>query len=210
MNGLRQTGDVQVRPAGPRALLVEVDGPGAALSLSLWSRTLRLEELGVTDVVPAATTVLYDGVRDADALLAALERWTPTAGLPEAGEVTIAVTYDGEDLDAVAEAWGTDRDGVVERHTGTAFVGAFCGFAPGFTYLTGLPEDLAVPRLDSPRPRVPPGSVGLAGTWCGVYPSASPGGWRLIGRTDAALWDATAPQPALVAPGTRVRFRDAT
>ena len=86
-------------------------------------------------------------------------------------------------------AWGTDVDGVVARHSEVEYVAAFCGFAPGFAYLSGLPPELAVPRLESPRPRVPAGSVGLAGGWCGVYPTASPGGWRLLGRTDAALWD---------------------
>ena len=86
---------------------------------------------------------------------------------------------------------------------------AFCGFSPGFAYLAGLPEELAVPRLDTPRTKVPAGAVALAGTWCAAYPTASPGGWRLIGRTDAALWDAAREQPALLAPGTRVRFRPA-
>ena len=87
------------------------------------------------------------------------------------------------------------RDEVVATHTGTELVVAFCGFAPGFPYCTGLPERLAVPRLDSPRTRVPAGSVGLAGPFTGVYPTASPGGWRLIGRTDLVLWDA-GPGPA--------------
>ena len=83
---------------------------------------------------------------------------------------------------------------------------AFCGFAPGFAYLTGLPDELAVPRRQTPRTRVPVGSVALAGSWCGVYPTASPGGWQLLGHTDAPLWDVDRPQPALLAPGTRVRF----
>ncbi len=92
------------------------------------------------------------------------------------------------------------------RHTGTTFVAAFSGFAPGFAYLAGLDDEHAVPRLDSPRTRVPAGSVALAGTWCGVYPTASPGGWQLIGHTDARLWDVERDPPALLAPGTRVRF----
>lgn len=84
---------------------------------------------------------------------------------------------------------------------------AFCGFSPGFAYLSGL--DHAVPRLATPRTRVPAGSVALAGRWCGVYPGDSPGGWRVIGRTDAVLWEPDRAQPALLAPGVRVRFRDA-
>ena len=118
----------------------------------------------------------------------------------------LPVVYDGADLEDIASRWGTDVDGVVARHTGTAFVSAFCGFAPGFAYLAGLAGEYAVPRLDSPRTRVPAGAVGLAGPWCGVYPSESPGGWRLLGRTDARLWDPDRSRPALLAPGTRVRF----
>jgi KipI family sensor histidine kinase inhibitor len=89
-------------------------------------------------------------------------------------------------------------------HTSTTFTVAFCGFSPGFAYCTGL--GISVPRLDSPRARVEPGSVGLAGEFTGIYPSASPGGWRLIGRTDIDLWDTTRQEPALLAPGTTVRF----
>jgi KipI family sensor histidine kinase inhibitor len=95
---------------------------------------------------------------------------------------------------------------VIARHLATEFRVAFCGFAPGFGYLTGLPAELAVPRLATPRPRVPAGSVGLAGAYTGIYPSASPGGWLLIGRTDVVLFDVAADPPALLGPGARVRF----
>jgi KipI family sensor histidine kinase inhibitor len=157
-------------------------------------------------VVPGARTVLFDGVFDAQALAGLLTAWTPEAAVELGDLVEIAVAYDGADLEDVAARWGTDVEGVVARHGEIEFVVAFCGFAPGFAYLAGLAEEYAVPRLDSPRSRVPAGSVGLAGTWCGVYPSASPGGWRLLGRTDAALWDPSRSEPALLAPGTRVRF----
>ena len=92
----------------------------------------------------------------------------------------------------------------MERHTATTFTVAFCGFSPGFAYCTGLGLD--VPRLASPRTRVEPGSVGLAGEFTGVYPAASPGGWRIIGRTNVRLWDTHRAEPALLTPGTTVRF----
>ena len=123
--------------------------------------------------------------------------------------VELSTTYDGDDLDDVARRWDMTTDEAVATHTGTEFVVAFVGFAPGFAYCTGLPAELAVPRLDRPRPKVPAGSVGLAGEYTGVYPTASPGGWRLVGRTDAALWDADRDEPALLTPGTRVRFVEA-
>jgi KipI family sensor histidine kinase inhibitor len=118
--------------------------------------------------------------------------------------VEIPTVYDGEDLGLVAEHWSVSEDEVVARHLGTEFTVAFCGFVPGFGYLTGLPW--SVPRLPAPRPRVPAGSVALAGAYTGVYPSASPGGWLLIGRTSIRLFDVDADPPALLAPGTRVRF----
>jgi KipI family sensor histidine kinase inhibitor len=198
---------MELRAVGPRALLAEVADAGEALALATWARTSGLD---VDEIVPAARTVLLDGIDDLDPVRAALSRWQPSAEVPTGDLVEIPVHYDGADLESVAATWGTDVDGVVARHTTTDFVSAFCGFAPGFAYLAGLPDELAVSRLDSPRSRVPGGAVALAGSWCGVYPTASPGGWRLIGRTDEVLWDPTAAQPALLAPGTRVRFRDAS
>ena len=82
----------------------------------------------------------------------------------------------------------------------------FLGFAPGFAYLGPLPASIATPRLDIPRPRVPAGSVAIAGAQTAIYPTETPGGWRLIGRTDARLWDASRAEPALIRPGDRVRF----
>jgi KipI family sensor histidine kinase inhibitor len=198
---------MELRAVGPRALLAEVADAGEALALATWARTSRLH---VEEIVPAARTVLLDGIDDLDPVRAALSRWRPSAEVPTGELVEIPVHYDGADLESVAATWGTDVAGVVARHTTTDFVSAFCGFAPGFAYLAGLPEELAVSRLDSPRSRVPRGAVALAGSWCGVYPTASPGGWRLIGRTDEVLWDPAAARPALLAPGTRVRFRDAS
>jgi KipI family sensor histidine kinase inhibitor len=201
--GLMDAGRLRLRPVGRSAALVEVVDAPAALALAGWARSAGVDAV---EVVPAARTVLFDGVPDLAVLADVLAGWTPTDAPAPGGLVEVPVTYDGPDLDFVAEAWGTDRAGVVARHTGVEYVAAFCGFAPGFSYLSGLPADLAVPRLESPRSKVPAGSVGLAGTWCGVYPTASPGGWRLLGRTEATLWDQSREQPALLAPGTRVRF----
>jgi KipI family sensor histidine kinase inhibitor len=194
---------VQLRPVGRHAVLAEVADSAAARSLAAYARTARLS---VTEVVPGARTVLFDGVPDPDALSERLAAWTPGTAAQPGDLVEVAVVYDGADLEDVAARWGTDVDGVVSRHGAVEYVSAFCGFAPGFAYLSGLPEEYAVPRLDTPRPRIPAGSVGLAGAWCGVYPTESPGGWRLLGRTDVTLWDPQRSHPALLAPGTRVRF----
>ena len=195
---------VRLLPVGPRALLVEVDDAAAARSLAAWVRT---QGLGLTDVVPAARTVLLDGLGDADAARDVLARWDSKAQ-PQVGDVVeVPVRYDGPDLAFVADCWGVTEDEVVAVHGATEFVSSFCGFAPGFSYLEGLPGHRSVPRLDSPRAQVPAGSVALAGAWCGVYPTASPGGWRILGTTDVVLWDADRPEPALLPPGTRVSFR---
>jgi KipI family sensor histidine kinase inhibitor len=194
---------VLTRQVGADALLVEVSGPAEALSLAAFARAARVV---ADEVVPAASTVLFDGVPDIAALVAALETWSPAGEAPAGALVELPVVWDGPDLAWVAEVWGVAVGEAVTRLTGTELVSAFCGFAPGFAYLDGLPAELAVPRLETPRPSVPAGSVALAGAWCGVYPTASPGGWRLVGRTDTRLWDPSSPQPALLAPGTRVRL----
>jgi KipI family sensor histidine kinase inhibitor len=193
---------VNLVPVGARACLVEVDDAEAAASLAAWARArgVRAEE-----VVPAATTVLFDGV-DPAVLGEALSRWSPSVPAAPGPVVRVAVTYTGPDLDAVAAHWGCSRDEVVRLHTSTELVALFSGFAPGFSYLSGLPARLSVPRLASPRARVEPGSVALADAWCGIYPTASPGGWLVIGTTDVVLWDVDREPPALLAPGTRVRF----
>jgi KipI family sensor histidine kinase inhibitor len=200
---------VQHHVVGPRALLVDVADAAAAAALARWARTAGVEAV---DVVPAATTVLLDGVPDLAALVRLLAAVTdddladPTGAPGDARVVQVPVRWDGPDLAFVARHWRVDPGEAVRRLEATELVSAFCGFAPGFAYLAGLPEAWAVPRLDDPRPRVAAGSVALAGPWCSVYPSASPGGWRLVGSTDLALWDVDADPPALLAPGTRVRL----
>lgn len=164
---------------------------------------------GIREQVPATRTVLIR-TDHPQAVVDAL-RAIDLAALPEADqasgkEVIIPVTYDGEDLAEVAEILGTTVEDVIARHTGQWWTVEFSGFAPGFAYLLGEHGNMAVPRRSSPRTRIPPGSVGLAGEFSGVYPKASPGGWQLIGRTDLAVWDPEREQPALLGPGLRVRF----
>lgn len=194
---------MQLRPVGPAAVLAEVGDAAGAVALATWARA---QDVPAVEVVPAAETVLFDGVADLGRLSSLLDRWHPGEQAAPGPLVEVPVVYDGADLEDVADRWGTDVAGVVARHCEVEYVSAFCGFAPGFAYLAGLPDGLAVPRLASPRPRVPAGAVGLAGAWCGIYPTASPGGWRLLGRTDASLWDVDRDPPALLAPGTRVVF----
>ena len=189
---------------GHDALLVEVDDARTALALYRHAR-----ERGVVacDIVPAARTVLFTGLRDPDRLRAELAGWTPGASTePETPVVEVPTRYDGADLAYVARHWDMTVEEAVATHTSVDFVVAFCGFAPGFAYCAGLPAALAVPRHHDPRPRVPAGAVGVAGAFTGVYPTASPGGWRLVGHTDLVLWDAGRPDPATLGPGTRVRF----
>ncbi|MEV8537212.1 allophanate hydrolase subunit 1 [Streptomyces sp. NPDC051211] len=204
---------VRVLPVGAEALLLEVDS--AAEVAALHAEVLRRRAAGepglgdVRDVVPAARTVLVDGVRAPEALAARIAGWqVPPLEEGEGPEVTVPVRFDGPDLAEVAGLWGVPAGEVAGIVTGTAFRVAFCGFAPGFGYLTGLPERLHLPRRATPRTSVPAGSLALAGEYAGVYPRSSPGGWQLIGRTDAVLWDAGREPAALFAPGVRVRFTE--
>ncbi len=205
----RSRGGVAVLPYGDRALLVEVGGTDQVLA---WVDALAdLAPRGVADVVPAAQTVLVvaeDGA-DLPGLRAALAAVTPSpgAGASAAGEVLeVPVVYDGPDLEEVARLTGLAPDAVVRAHAAETWRVAFGGFVPGFGYLVGGDPRLHVPRRDVPRTAVPPGAVALAGPYTGVYPRESPGGWQLIGRTDLALWDPDRDPPALLRPGTRVRF----
>jgi len=194
---------VTLTRVGPAALRAEVADSARALALAAWARTARAQAV---DVVPGATTVLFDGVADLDRLRGVLAAWSYDDTPVDGPLVDVEVTFDGADLEDVAGRWGTDPAGVAARLAALDLVSAFCGFAPGFAYLSGLPAELAVPRLDTPRPEVPAGSVAVADRWCGIYPTASPGGWRLLGRTTATLWDPMSERPALLAPGTRVRL----
>ncbi|MFI9724470.1 allophanate hydrolase subunit 1 [Streptomyces sp. NPDC052396] len=199
-------------PVGERALLVEC-GSGEraeALHAELLRRAARDELPPVAEIVPADRTVLLDGLDDPASFAAELAGWEIPP--PDGGRrrtVEIPVRYDGPDLAEVARLWDVTPREAVRIHTGTEFRVAFCGFAPGFGYLRGLPDRCQVPRRDTPRTRVPAGSVALAGPYTGVYPRPTPGGWQLIGSTDAVLWDPGRSPAALFTPGTLVRFREA-
>lgn len=199
-----------LRPVGARALLVEVDPPEAALALYRALQSARSEPplAGVVDIVPGAASVLLDGLADRRAVAEWLRRLEVGLGdeVTAPAVVTMPVRYDGPDLSVVADAWGTSPEGAVARHTSLTHRVAFLGFAPGFAYLRGVPADRPVPRRSAPRPAVPAGSVAVAGAFTGIYPRSSPGGWQLIGRTDAWLFDPERDPPTLLAPGMAVRF----
>jgi KipI family sensor histidine kinase inhibitor len=203
-------GPVQgVRVYGDRALLVEAaDLAGVAAVREALQASPLPDQL---DLVPAARTVLVvlDRAPD-DSDVAILRRLPARPARPGDGTATVEldVVFDGPDLHEVADLTGRSVTAVVGAMTEAELTVAFSGFAPGFGYLTGLPEDLYVPRRSTPRTRVPAGAVGLAGPFAGVYPRASPGGWQLVGRTDVVLFDPDRHPPALLVPGTRVRFRE--
>jgi KipI family sensor histidine kinase inhibitor len=194
---------VDIRRYGARALLVTPAGLAR-----------HVDHPDVVEVVPGAATVLVvvrdptrlDAVRDT---IVALERDAVRAGSVDGldRDVVLDVVYDGEDLADISAAAGLPIEDVIALHSGAVYHCDFCGFAPGFAYLSGLDPRLHMPRRATPRPSVSAGSVAIAGPYSAVYPSASPGGWHLLGRTDAMLWDLDADPPALITPGTAVRFR---
>ncbi|MBC9727024.1 allophanate hydrolase subunit 1 [Streptomyces sp. TRM68367] len=199
---------MRVLPVGEEALLVEVASDDEAQALHAELLRRRAEgSLSVREIVPAARTVLLDGLADPARLSSELTAAEVPPAPPHGREVVeIPVRYDGPDLADVAAHWGVPEREVPRIHAGTEFRVAFCGFAPGFGYLTGLPPRYDVPRRATPRTAVPAGAVALAGSYTGVYPRSSPGGWQLIGTTDTVLWDHARVPAALLAPGTRVRF----
>ncbi|MCX4727854.1 allophanate hydrolase subunit 1 [Streptomyces sp. NPDC090052] len=200
---------MRVLPVGEHALLVELES--APETEAFHAELLRRRDAGelppVTEIVPAARTVLLDGLARPRELAARLTTWTvpPSAGTG-GPEIEIAVRYDGPDLAEVADHWQVAPEDVPGIVGGLRFRVAFCGFVPGFGYLSGLPDRLRLPRRATPRTAVPAGSVALADTYAGIYPRSSPGGWQLIGTTGAVLWDQDREPAALLVPGARVRF----
>ncbi|MCE0534352.1 allophanate hydrolase subunit 1 [Kineosporia rhizophila] len=201
----------RVRRAGECGYLVELpEGDPAQVAERV--RVIAGERgTGLVEVVPGLSTVLVvlgEPMKQAafETLLAEVGSVTGDRVGP-AGSVVIDVRYDGPDLAEVASLTGLDEQQVVELHASTEFRAAFSGFAPGFVYLTGVPEQMKVPRRSEPRAAVPSGSVALADQFTAVYPQRSPGGWQLIGTTEQRLWDLGQDPPALIRPGMTVRFR---
>lgn len=201
---------MRLLPIGPSAVLVE-EPPGGPASWSLDLRSLGLS--GITDIVPAARTVLIRC--DSAATLAATTlRFSDVTGMSASvvrhrDTVMVPVRYDGADLEKVARTIGVTTDEVIALHSGVTYDVAFCGFAPGFGYLRGLPDKLHLPRRATPRTRVPAGSVAIASEYSAVYPNVSPGGWHLLGSTDVVLFDPLREPPALLGPGVLVEFEPA-
>lgn len=204
----------RIHDYGDQALLLEFEGTGEVLA---WTEALRQADLlGVLDIVPASHTVLLklaapryrDRTRVRLGKLRVERPAVDVEAVPTGrpADVTIDVVYDGEDLAEVTRLTGLSTDEIVAAHTAAPLRVGFGGFAPGFAYLVGGDTRLQVPRRAEPRTRVPVGSVGLAGEFSGVYPRESPGGWQLIGRTDAVLWDVDRDPPALLTPGATVQF----
>jgi KipI family sensor histidine kinase inhibitor len=211
---------MRILRCGERAVLVEVDGLPQVRALQAVLEAAR--PAGVRELVPGAATLLvrYDpAVRGFAQLAGELEALAgkpgPRPHLPHPGAdlgatpvVELPTRYDGPDLADVARLTRLSEQEVITRHTAPEYLAAFCGFSPGFAYLTGGDPVLQVPRHATSRTKVAAGSVAIAGGYSAAYPREGPGGWRLIGRTATPLWDLAADPPALLLPGTRVRFRE--
>ena len=196
---------------GDRALMVQC---GSTAEVLAWADALRAAALpGVIDIVPAARTVLVklDGPRNQGVIRQRLRKMPITADesapADRRADAVIDVVYDGPDLAEVASHTGLTSAQVINAHTSTLWRVGFSGFAPGFAYLVDGDPRLRVPRRSEPRTSVPAGSVAVAGEFSAIYPRKSPGGWQLIGHTDAVLWDLERSNPALLTQSMWVRFR---
>ncbi|MDO4910444.1 MAG: carboxyltransferase domain-containing protein [Corynebacterium sp.] len=158
-------------------------------------------------VVPAAETLLvYCNPASIESVIASLPTDVQTSD-EQHHTVEIPVLYNGPDLERAAELANTSVEALIAWHQDGDWHADFGGFSPGFMYLTRSSEPVDFPRLETPRPKLEAGSVGLAGLFSGIYPQASPGGWNIIGHTDAPLWDIEREVPSLINPGDRVVFR---
>ena len=206
---------MRARRYGTEATFVDDLAPGEpAMLREMLLAAVAAAGVRVRDVVPAADTLVV--THDAAEVAAVshlitdcshrLEQLKLETTNDETPMLEIPVRYDGEDLRAVAESCSLSVNEVIALHAGAEYRAEFCGFAPGFAYLRGLPAVLHVPRRASPRTRVPAGAVAIAAEYSAVYPRESPGGWHLLGTTSLVMWDAARPAPALLVPGARVRF----
>lgn len=208
----------RISPVGDGAFLVEL---GDAVDIGLNRQVHRLANAverisGVVAVVPGYASLLVEYellLISPQDLQLSLESAIRVEEVPEEKNdsrlVEIPTRYGGEfgpDLDFVAQHNNLTPAEVVELHTHTTYQVFMIGFAPGFPYLGILPDAIAAPRLETPRKSVPAGSIGIAGRQTGIYPRNSPGGWRLIGRTDVKLFDALQDPPTLLSQGDQVRF----
>lgn len=199
---------MNLRFVGESALLVETEDAAQAQALRRAVRELAIP--GLRELVPGQCSLLIGAdplAVDLDALAARVAGLQTQAGSARPREHEFLTDYSGEDLDTVAKLAGMEPVEVVRRHTGATYEVAFLGFAPGFAYLTGLDAALRLPRRTDPRTRVPAGSVAVADGFTGIYPQVSPGGWHILGRCKASLFDATRAEPVLLLPGDRVRFK---
>ncbi|TVQ63551.1 MAG: 5-oxoprolinase subunit PxpB [Phycisphaerales bacterium] len=204
-------------------LMVPAEGDASpGLRVARVAAALRSARIpGVLDLTPASTTIQIEldphapdpeavanrSLTIAERALAANARAAPTR------EISVPVCYDadlGPDLASLAADAGMHPKEAAKRHASDAYAVRFLGFSPGFAYLDGLAPELHAPRLGTPRTRVPAGSVGIAGSRTGIYPQATPGGWRLIGATPLRVFDASRERPSLFEPGDRVRFHAVT
>ena len=206
--------DVTIRSAGSAAVMIDCgDLEGALKVFAALAIAREQDELEVEALIPAAETVLVVGgeARNPGKLVPKLRRLIEARSDAGGQEISIPKTvipvfYTGEDLEEVAQLTKMSVQQVIERHTSVDYTVAFTGFAPGFAYLSGGDPALQVPRRATPRPRILPGSVGLAGPFSGVYPRESPGGWQIIGLTEHKMWDTDREQPAALLAGGKVRF----
>ena len=197
---------MQVRAFGPTAWFAdEVDDPIA------WVAELRSRRIdGIIEIIPAERTVVVVCERerhgDIGSVIAQIDGSAAVVESP--GHQSIEVVYDGPDLAATADALGLSVEELIRRHTSATYTVAFCGFSPGFAYLRGLDPALRLPRRTTPRTKVPAGSVAIAAGYSCVYPSSSPGGWHLLGRSDVRVFDVDRTEPALLRPGMTVSFTE--
>jgi KipI family sensor histidine kinase inhibitor len=212
---------VSFLPAGDLAVAVELEDE---ISTAVSERVRALDFLitekhlpGVTETVPSFRSLLvyydpravsYEALREA---IAALVPQASSAVLPAARHVELPCCYDdpslGFELVAAAERLGLTASDLIRLHSEAEYLVYFLGFAPGQPYMTGMPSELTIPRLETPRTRTPPGSVGIGGTQCCIYSVESPGGFWVLGRTPLSIYDPRASDPILLRAGDRVRFR---